>query len=148
MIKEYNGNVLTSAGIISSELTLNIFKKTKLFNEMSDFVDHQNGHSNYTFRNIKIDHHDFNFTLYFHNNKLIIVSLFCLLEPVNKELSWCDWSLDKEQKRRELHNKLLKRWLGKGEVNSNYLTYEFDWGIIDSKYDSRSGSSNISINYR
>ena len=148
MIQKNNGDITTSLGLINSKLTLDEYRTTELFNDISDFVDHQNGHANYTFRNIKIGNQDFSITLYFHGNKLFIVSLFCHIELLNNEISWSNWSLESEQKRKELHDKLLVKWLGKGKVNSNTLIYKYKWGIINSTYDPKSGSSNISINYK
>jgi hypothetical protein len=55
--------------------------------------------------------------------------------------SWSDWSREKEEKRKLLHDAALKRMLGPGP-------YELPWGTVWSGYDDKSGFSSVVVTYR
>ncbi|GGI12921.1 hypothetical protein [Gottfriedia solisilvae] len=148
MIQKEIGNITTSLGIINSNLKVDEFKKTELFNNVGGFIDHDNGHKNYTIKNVKIDKHSFIIKLYFLNDRLKLTSLVYVSEKNNEELSWSDWSLEKELKRKEFHDNLITKWLGRRNLKSNnYVVFKYKWGSVSSAYDIKSQSSSICINY-
>ncbi|NDI37253.1 hypothetical protein [Chengkuizengella sediminis] len=148
MIQEDDGGIITSLGIINSKLTFNEFKNTELFNSVNDLVDSENDHIKYTIKNVQIDKHSFIITIYFFDNKLILTNLYYLDDQRDEELTWSDWAIKKELKNKECHDRLLEKWLGRGEVTTdNYVNYKYKWGSVSSGYDPKSACSNITINY-
>ena len=63
------------------------------------------------------------------------------IERVNRGRTWGNWSEAQELERKNDHDNLLVSFLGKPP-------YKYLWGEIVSMYDPRSGSANISIQYR
>jgi len=63
------------------------------------------------------------------------------IEKFNSGSTWGNWSEAHELERKNEHDHLLVSFLGTPP-------YKFLWGEIVSIYDPRSGSSNISIQYR
>lgn len=55
--------------------------------------------------------------------------------------SWDDWTREKEERRKQIHDRWLETQLGTSQRR-------FAWGEIWSEYDDRSGGSSICIRYR
>jgi len=79
-----------------------------------------------------------NVTLIFdQSNKLFMVRMSLSTGDDN---SWANWSEDREKNLKIAHDNFLEQHLG-------LPPYEYEWGIIGSNYDPRSGSSMITIRY-
>ena len=76
-------------------------------------------------------------TIYFYNELLESVSISSV---DNESTSWSDWSEEKELKKKEMHDRWLKKLVGK--ASSHYK-----WGEVWSGYDSKAGFSSIEIRY-
>jgi hypothetical protein len=65
------------------------------------------------------------------------------LEHTAPELgaSWSDWSEEKEQRRKQIHDQWLTKQIGAERR-------VFDWGAVSSFYDAKTGGSDIIIRYR
>ena len=109
--------------------------KTENIQEIRDF---NNGWKWLDIINLKIDDRYFNFSLGYFENRLNLISM-TFKESVD-ESNWKDWSKEKELKRQKKFEKWLISELGE-ERN-------FNWGIVYSNYDSKSGFASIEIDYR
>jgi hypothetical protein len=77
--------------------------------------------------------------LYF-NQKQILEIISLSLQDDEKMQSWKNWSEEKELQKKTKHDLLLAQYLGSPP-------YQYHWGQISSQYESRSGSSHITIRY-
>lgn len=71
------------------------------------------------------------------SDKLFMVQMYSVNDKVK---SWEDWSEDFAKKDKDLNDGFLAKHIGKPP-------YKYNWGVIDSQYDPRSGSSVITIRY-
>lgn len=109
----------------------------------SDYKDFMINPPYYTYKinaKIVLNKWTLQFTLGFNAEKLESISLW-VDDDTKKSKSWDDWSLEREMKIKRIHDSILDK-----ENKSKQLNQL--WGIIESNYDPRSGSSNITIRYK
>ena len=90
--------------------------------------------------NLKIDNQYFKLSLGYFENRLNLVSIVFQETQMDESSTWKDWSEKNERKNQEKFEKWLNKEIGKQR--------NFNWGNIDSSYDSKSGFSSIYINYK
>ena len=124
MININDGIITIAEGlVITPKFSFEQFKKTKFYNNQDGikmiYLDKQQ----------VIDGRKYMISLFFRMNIIYMVSLIC-----------CDvdFTENEEQKRKLLHDDILKEY-GINKQKS------FDWGKISSDYDKRSNVSSINI---
>ena len=101
--------------------------------------DVKKGWKHYSVRNIKINDTYFIITFYFDNDILKMLD-FIVSDKLIVGGSWDDWSEKKELQNRDYYNDWLTKQIGNNR--------QFDWGTINSFYDSKGGFSSIVLKYR
>jgi hypothetical protein len=76
--------------------------------------------------------------LYFRGEELAMISL-ADADPTFGAGDWSQWSEEKEQARKQSHDRWLNAHLGERR--------DFPWGKVFSEYDSKSGASTIGVCY-
>ena len=76
----------------------------------------------------------------FHDSRLDSVSLTVARPEFGAD--WSQWSEQRERSRQSFHDEVLLRDLG-----GTSGVYRFDWGVVTSIYDERSGGALISVRY-
>lgn len=115
----------------------------------SEFLSHPVGKSakivvkNEPFCSYNIGKHEisdlvFVLIIYFYGELLESVSLTSVDDKTSE--SWTDWSEEKELERNEIHDRWLKKLLGRESS-------QYKWGEVWSGYDSKAGFSSIEIRY-
>ncbi len=92
----------------------------------------------YRLKNILLEKASFALLFIFRSERLASVQLS--MHIINSKRSWETWSKDSEEERKLIHDEFLIHNIG-------LTSGTFFWGNIDSDYDTRSGSSAISLNY-
>lgn len=87
---------------------------------------------------LHLDGLPFTLSLYFYGQQLEAAELMYSGSELGS--SWADWSLEKERKRKQIHDEWLTKVLGKWPCS-------FSWGEISSEYDPKGGYSSIFIRY-
>lgn len=141
MINTKNGQIIfdNNLYVLKSKTTLEEFKNSRLFSEVCNEVYMGNGHSNFTINPQNILGDPFIIVVYFNPNQTInfIGMHYC---ENGKKPDWKDWSEENELLKKQIHDKLLIKYLGAPP-------YNYEWGTVSSSYDSKSGSSGIYIRY-
>lgn len=133
-----------SSGIISlDEIVISpiISKSSFLESKVAEYIENEEIHvySNYYMMPQDYMEMSVRLILYFdQNDRLDMVNIY--LNDPNSEVSWKTWSKEKEMKHKIIHDEWLKSELGEPP-------YCFKWGNVSSSYNSRSGSSSITIKY-
>ena len=144
--------VSNSDFVIDSYLTKDKFINTLYYKEHSfPAEDLRNGYVWFRINAIQIEELLFRFSLCFYNEDLVQVN-FRLQDEYSKDLDWTKWSLDKEHKVKKTHDEILIKTFNrepdtKQEDPFYRTTYNFFWGSVESAYDNRSGSSDVTIRY-
>lgn len=86
---------------------------------------------------VRIDLEAISASLVFCEDRLKEIHV-ALLDPSLKD--WSDWSEEGESRKKLQHDKILRQCLG-------YGPYRFDWGSVESIFDTRGGGSEIIIRY-
>jgi hypothetical protein len=137
MINKNSGIISINEIAISSKLN----KSSFLASKMAEYIESEEIHvySNYYMKPQDYMDMSVRLILYFdQSDKLDMVNIY--LNDSNSEISWKNWSKEKEMKHKLAHDKWLKSELGEPP-------YCFNWGNVTSSFNSRSGSSSITINY-
>lgn len=135
-----NGNLFFSDlnFVVTSKFTVNEFINSILYEQVvSESI--KSYASKFVIKPQKINSKLFGIVITFNNKgKLFMVNL--TLAEKSEIRSWENWSEDEELKLKEEHNNWLENQLGKPP-------YEYNWGVVDSTYDPRSGTSMITVRY-
>jgi hypothetical protein len=100
-------------------------------------VDNEPYHS-YVLGRYEIAGPTFSVALSFYAQKLEAIGLTDMAAEFGT--SWADWSEEKEQKRKQAHDRWLIQQIGcRGRL--------YDWGEVRSYFDARSGGSSIVLRY-
>lgn len=119
---------------IKPKYTTSDFALSDLYKEV--LSEDKDSYSNYYLRPQVIEGEKFVIRIYFNPQNVIYLVNLSFTDSTN----WEEWS-EKEQINKKLeHDKWLEGIIGKPP-------YKFLWGEISSNYDSRSGSSMITIRY-
>jgi hypothetical protein len=137
MINSKNGSLhLKSFKLLPfSKFELTNQFKSENIREVRDF---NNGWKWLDIINLKINNLYFYISLGYFENRLNQI-LMTFKESADKS-TWNDWNKEYELKNVEKFEKWLNKEIGRKR--------NFDWGIIDSSYDSKSGFSSIYIKYK
>jgi len=102
----------------------------------------------FTFKIVKsIENMNFWIVIGFSGNRITYIELENADENLTND--YTNWSNYKVQKKKESHDKWVKKLLGEPDETSNgNLRYDFNWGIVSSYLDPRSGTAAISIRYK
>ena len=136
-------DVNTGLLTIPGEITIKpLSEKRELYdffkNNNAETWNVKNGWEHYYLRNFKIENKYFFFDFMFYNEILNRVD-FCFYDNPVKNASWDEWSETKELERKEE----FENWLTKESGNAR----DFAWGKVNAYYDSKGGSSGITIAY-
>jgi hypothetical protein len=113
------------------------FEKSNLRSQVLDYQEY--GYTRYYIRPQQIDNDEFIIVLLF-NPEGAIEFVELVLTKNGAVPTWENYSKDNELKKKDKHDKWLKRKIGNPP-------YKYSWGEISSNYDPRSGSSMITIKY-
>ncbi len=102
--------------------------------------DHKNGWTWLTERNVLLENKYFIMNFLFFDNKLKEIYFVVSEMKFNLESDWDSWSELQEL----LNLEKYKVWLANEVGNQE----DFDWGKIWADYDSKGGSSSISMRYK
>lgn len=95
-------------------------------------------HHSYSIGQYEIGGPIFAVSLYFYGQKLEAISFADTADKFGT--SWGDWSEEKEQNRKQAHDRWLNEQLGKrGRL--------YKWGEVGSSFDQKSGGSSIMLRY-
>lgn len=108
--------------------------------QTQELRDLKNGWMSYDVKNLKINNHYFNLSFLFFKQKMREVSFVFQEQAFNVETkNWSSWNENTEKEQAKYFNDWLDMILD-GERN-------FEWGIVEAAYDSKSGFSSIKIRY-
>jgi hypothetical protein len=117
---------------IGPNLTYDELTRSAQFQKENLIIDNGD-YKGYSQKNILVGEILFSFILYFYKNKISQIS-FGL---ANKQT---DWSFEFQNSQKNEHDKIMLNQFGVIEKNT-------PWGIIISRYDKKSGFSEINIKY-
>ncbi len=137
MIDKATGEIRIRDMLIGPRFTKREFLASTLHSE-TVHEDHY-GYSRYALRSQKLDTDFLAVALYFRQDgRLEFISLSILDDE--QIPSWQDWSREKQEQRKVIHDQWLRRHLGPPP-------YRYRWGAVLSDYDPRSATSTITIRY-
>ncbi|WP_054957917.1 hypothetical protein [Paenibacillus dakarensis] len=138
--------------VINKDLTKEKFENSMYFKEhLFPAEDMNTGYVWYRTSSIKFEGLPIKFSLCFYNDALSLIT-FRIQDDFNKELDWNDWDEANELELKRKHDKLLFEVFNREPDNHigdplYRTTYNFLWGSVESSFNSRSGSSLISMRY-
>ncbi len=137
MLNTNTGGLQIKGVTLSPKFTKNEFTNSDL---AYDILREDNyGHTRYQLKPQFIWGERWAILLYFNPDQILEMISLGLLDD-EKLHSWENWSEEKELQKKAKHDLFLAQNLGDPP-------YEYWWGEISSQYESRSGSSNITIRY-
>jgi hypothetical protein len=131
------GELIVKNFALAPHLIKEDFIQSKLFNEVKR--ENHYGYSRYELKTQMIVGEMWAIFLYFNRQQLLEMISLSLVGN-ETESDWEDWSEEKELEKKAKHDSWLMQRVGNPP-------YKYRWGDIASEYDSRSGSSTITIRY-
>ncbi|MGB1294491.1 MAG: hypothetical protein ACPG6V_03350 [Flavobacteriales bacterium] len=92
-----------------------------------------------TISNLKFENSYYNISFYFENNKLKRFTFRFQSCPFEKLSGWDSWNENAELKKLNIY----KLWIKKNNPNNN----SFSWGNVRAVYQSKTGQSQIEVEY-
>lgn len=133
-IIDFKGRV----SFISPSLKLQEFKLSDLYSDVKK-EEVINEFPRFTLQPKNFKGNLMNVSLIFKDNKeIFLVNMSKIRE--HQDNSWNTWNKEHELQRKKEHDQILEKLIGSSSS-------KFTWGEISSNYDSRSGSSMITIRY-
>jgi len=132
MINIIDGGIMIHNILVNAEMRRQVFIQSDLIKYVTKEFDQS--YVQYYLQPQRIGNNYFNVNITFTPEGRIMMISMSIYD--GKPPSWEDWSEEKEQKKKIVHDQLLQQALGEPP-------YNYEWGNISSAFSPQSGSSSI-----